>query len=373
MNARQPNHEMIVLAREIRGMTQTELARLAPSATQGNLSRMEKGRLSISENVLEEIAEALNFPKSFFFQENVKTPISDFYYRKRVTIPKKKLSRLEAAMDLIRIGLDKLFADIELPPLSIPHLDTESGVSAKEAARKIRGVLNLRKGPIKNLVGLLEQSGVVVFPIKSDSDKFDGITLFTDDRHVVIFLNRNLPNDRKRFTLAHELGHLTLHLRAPFDEQSDRVKEDQANQFASEFLMPELDIRNDLAGLTMTSLSALKSDWQVSMKSLIYRAQTLRIISERRAQNLYIELSRLGYVKIEPGFVEFDEPRVVRKAIQLLKEELNYTNEEIAENLSLSLPDFLELFLNQKQNIIQLKANRQRENGKGTTPGFFSH
>jgi Zn-dependent peptidase ImmA (M78 family)/DNA-binding XRE family transcriptional regulator len=373
MNAQQPNHEMIVLAREIRGMTQTELARLAPSATQGNLSRMEKGKLSISENVLEEISEVLNFPKSFFFQENVKTPISDFYYRKRVTIPKKKLSRLEANMDLIRISLDKLFADIELPPLRIPHMDTDSGLKAEEAARKIRSILNLRKGPVKNLVGLLEQNGVVVFPVESDSDKFDGITLFTDDRHVIIFLNRDLPNDRKRFTLAHELGHLTLHLRAPFDERPDSVKEDQANQFASEFLMPELDIRNDLAGLTMTTLGTLKSYWQVSMKSLIYRAQKLRIISERRAQNLYIELSRLGYVKNEPGFVEFDEPRIVRKAIQLLRDELDYTNEEIAGNLSISLSDFLELFLNQKQNIIQLKSNRLKENGEGESSGFFSH
>lgn len=371
MNPQQPNHEMIVLAREVRAMTQTELSKLAPSVSQGNLSRMEKGKLSISDNALEEIAKALNFPKSFFYQNSVKTPISNFYYRKRITIPKKQLSRLEATMDLIRISIDKLFADIELPPLKIPHFDVEWGISPEEAARKTRNFLNIGKGPVKNLVNILERSGVVVFPLESESDKFDGITLFTDEQQVIIFLNENLPNDRKRFTLAHELGHLALHLRIPFDERSDNMIEDEANRFASEFLMPELDIRNDLAGLTISTLGALKSYWQVSMKSLVYRAKALRIISESRAKNLYIELSRLGYVINEPGVVEFDEPKIVKKAIQLLNSELNYKNEEIASDVSLTLQDFMAIFLNKKQNIVQLKGGSFRgELGKSIN--FFS-
>lgn len=367
---KQPNHEMIVLAREIRGKTQTQLAKLAPSITQGNLSRMEKGKLSISDNALEEISKALNFPKSFFFQSSVKTPISDFYYRKRVTIPKKKLSKLEAVMDLIRISLDSLFSDVELPNLNIPHLDYSSGISPEEAARKIRGHLKMRKGPVTNLVNLLEINGVVVFPLDSESDKFDGITLFTDERYPIIFINKNFPNDRKRFTLAHELGHLTLHLRSPFDDRSDRVKEDEADRFASEFLMPELDIRYDLAGLTLVTLGALKSHWQVSMRALIYRAKFLNVISERRAQNLYIEFSRLGYVKEEPGFIEFEEPKIVKKVIQILKSELQYTDQEIAENLSLTTTDFLELFLHKKENIIKLRSDISHEK---STQSFFNH
>lgn len=372
MNPHQPNHEMIVLAREIRGMTQTELSKLAPSVSQGNLSRMEKGKLSISDNALEEISQALNFPKTFFYQNSVRTPISNFYYRKRVTIPKKQLSKLEATMDLIRISLDQLFADIELPPLKIPHFDIEWGISPEEAARKVRSYLNLGRGPVKNLVNILERNGVVIFTLESESDKFDGITLFTDEQQVIIFLNENLPNDRKRFTLAHELGHLALHLRVPFDERSDNEIEEEANRFASEFLMPELDIRNDLAGLTLSSLGSLKSYWQVSMKSLVYRAKTLRVISESRAKNLYIELSRLGYVTNEPGFVEFDTPKIIKKAIQLLNAELNFKNEEIAANLSLPIQDFMTLFLNQRQNIVQLKVS-DRKKDEEKSFNFFSH
>lgn len=372
MNPDQPNHKMIVLAREIRGMTQAELSQIAPSVSQGNLSRMEKGKLTISDNALEEISKALNFPKSFFYQNSVKTPISDFYYRKRVSVPKKQLSRIEATMDLIRISLDKLFADIDLPPLKIPHFDIERGISPEEAARKVRSQLNVNRGPVTGLVNLLERNGVVVFPLESESDKFDGITLFTDEQLVVIFLNESLPNDRKRFTLAHELGHLSLHLRVPFDERPASLIEEEANRFASEFLMPELDIRNDLAGLTMGMLGSLKSYWQVSMKSLVYRAKALRVISESRAKNLYIELSRLGYVTNEPGFVEFDEPKIVKKSIELLNNELDYKNEEIASNLSLAIHDFMELFLNRKQNIVQLKGS-SHSNNVGKSINFFSH
>lgn len=379
MDLQQPNHEMLVLAREIRGITQAQLVKLTPTVTQGNLSRMEKGKLTISDNALAEISSALKFPRSFFFQKGVKTPISDFYYRKRVTVPKKKLAMLEAAMDLVRISLDSLFSDIELPPLKIPSLETSFGVSPEEAARKVRTTLNIPRGPVKNLINLFERNGVVVFLINSDTEKFDGITLFTDDSHAVMFLNGNLPNDRKRFTLAHELAHLTLHIRNPFDDRPDKIKEDEADRFASEFLMPELDIRNSLAGLTFGMLGNLKSYWQVSMRSLIYRAEHLRIISPVRAKNLYIELSRLGFVKNEPGLVDFDEPNIVKKAIQLLQTELGYTHEEIANDLALSDDDFKSIFLGIEQKIVQLKlrAHHTKDNDAKSEGGrvidFFSH
>lgn len=360
MKELQPNHAMIVLAREIRGMTQSELSARAPSVNQGNLSRMEKGKLSISDNALEEISAALNFPKAFFYQENVKTPINDFYYRKRQSVPKKSLSKLEATMDLIRMGLDKLFFDIELPSLNIPHVDLRNGLTPEEAARKIRSHLNLTRGPIKNLVNLLEQNGVVIFLVDSESDKFDGITLFTDEQYPVVFLNEHLPNDRKRFTLAHELGHLVLHLRAKLDDRTDQDKEIEANQFAAEFLMPELDIRNDLTHLSIGKLGGLKDYWQVSMRSLVYRAKSLKIIAESRATNLYIELSRLGYVTSEPGFVEFDEPKIVKKTIDLLKSELEYSYDDIAEDLCISLQDFLELFLKKRSGNLNLRLIKNK-------------
>lgn len=80
---------------------------------------------------------------------------------------------------------------------------------------------------------------------------FDGISLFLKhrSRRARIILNTNRPKTRKRFTLAHELGHVLIpwHVGTIVDfadVESTEVDgvyaelEAQANKFASEFLMP---------------------------------------------------------------------------------------------------------------------------------------
>lgn len=70
-------------------------------------------------------------------------------------------------------------------------------------------------------------------------------------KHVIV-VNRGHADVRKRFTIAHELGHLILHnfdaphadtafrvrFRAAIDYDGSIVEEIEANQFAAELLMP---------------------------------------------------------------------------------------------------------------------------------------
>ena len=63
------NPEMIVLAREIRGISQSELADLI-QLTQGMLSKIEKGLNKPSEEIFTNICNILEFPMSFFEQTN---------------------------------------------------------------------------------------------------------------------------------------------------------------------------------------------------------------------------------------------------------------------------------------------------------------
>lgn len=83
----------------------------------------------------------------------------------------------------------------------------------------------------------------------------------------LIFINKNQPVDRYRFTLAHELGHLVMH-RAPTP-----TMEDEANAFAAELLMPASDIYNDLRNISIEKAAALKPFWRTSMAALFYRAK----------------------------------------------------------------------------------------------------
>ncbi len=80
----------------------------------------------------------------------------------------------------------------------------------------------------------------------------------TDGGYYVIIINKNFSNDHKRFTLAHELGHLIMHTSNEFLISEYRDKEDEANRFASEFLMPSDAISNSLRGLKLQYLVELK-------------------------------------------------------------------------------------------------------------------
>lgn len=57
-----------------------------------------------------------------------------------------------------------------------------------------------------------------------------------DGEQPFIFLARRRTPEGARFDLAHELGHLLLH--SSDDPRSGKREEDEANQFAADFLIP---------------------------------------------------------------------------------------------------------------------------------------
>ena len=61
-----------------------------------------------------------------------------------------------------------------------------------------------------------------------------------------MIINGNRSNDRKRLDIAHELGHILMHLFPNIAIPSYRDKEKEAFRFAAEFLMPEKEIKNSL-------------------------------------------------------------------------------------------------------------------------------
>lgn len=62
-----PNPEMIRIARDVRMLTQVELAQQS-GISQPDLSRYEGGIKPIPEAAIKKLAEALGFPVSFFYQ-----------------------------------------------------------------------------------------------------------------------------------------------------------------------------------------------------------------------------------------------------------------------------------------------------------------
>lgn len=74
-----------------------------------------------------------------------------------------------------------------------------------------------------------------------------GISGAVNHKSKKIFINRDDAPQRQLFTVAHEIGHITLHgvdedyidYRASDLDETSKGKEFEANQFAAELLMPE--------------------------------------------------------------------------------------------------------------------------------------
>jgi Zn-dependent peptidase ImmA (M78 family)/DNA-binding XRE family transcriptional regulator len=340
------NHYLLTIARESRGLSQTDLSEKI-KLDQGYLSRIEQGIINNpGEEIVSDISKQLNYPKDFFYQKESKTPVSDFFYRKRLTLPAKEKNKIEADIEIIRLIFDKLTKSVDIPYLKLPSILLNANFTSKDVAALAREFFGIARGSVKNIITILEKHGISVVYLNASSQKFDGVTVYTESNHPLIILNKNMPNDRKRFTLAHELGHQIMHLPFRFEfEIYERIKsnpdsfEDEANDFASDFLMPTNEVRNDLINLNYSALSQLKAYWNVSKRALVYKAKTIGAINEDRYKFLMIELSRRGERVKESFDVEIDEPKIFGQLIKAHREQLGYSFPEISKLLLLSETD----------------------------------
>lgn len=330
------NFRMLSLAREAKGLTQEELVKKVPNLSQGNYSRMEKGLLPLPLETLSHIASLLDFPESFFYKESTHVNSVEYFYRKRVSTAKKDLYKLEANFDLLRLWFEDLLDMVEVGDFAFPELKVEGNNTPEAIARKVRLAVNITAGPIVNLVRTLEKNGIIIHFLGDAPEKFDGTTIICKSGQKIIVVNDIIPNDRKRFTIAHELAHCIMHV--PFSSELDPYAdvEVEANRFASEFLMPEAQVKRDLVGLKYRDLSDLKNYWRVSKAALIRRAHTLGLINQSRYTTLMIEISRAGERKVESHDVDLDPPKILELVQKALLEQLDYTFDSLSQLLGMS-------------------------------------
>lgn len=349
------NYKQLTFAREYRGYTQTQLASHIKGLSQSNLSKFEKGFGVLSEEIQKKIIDFLNFPTEFF-NRRINNPIESGNYRKKTTISVSLIQSFESKSKLVGYLVDEFSNTIEWPEFKFYTLNVEDGYTPQYIANLNRKLLKLRQDePIKNICSLLEANGIILYEI-DENEKFDGVSFITEKGYPVIIINKNFTNDRKRFTIAHELGHIILHNEYNFPVSSYRNKEKEANDFASEFLMPENEIKNSLRSLKMSYLGELKNYWLTSMSSIIRRAKDLNCIDENRYKFFMIEMSRSGYNKREPIEVFIDKPSCFKNAYALLKNELGYTEEDFINYTALP-KDIIEDILG-FDRLVKLKVLR---------------
>lgn len=349
------NNRQLTFAREYRGLSQSDLASNINGLSQSNLSKFEKGLGYLSDSIQNDIIEFLNFPKGFF-DLKINNIVENANYRKRSGVTKGAVQTFELRCKLIGYIIDQMSEDIDWPEFTFTPLNVDEGYSPEYIASYTRKKLNLGQfDPVKNIFTLIESKGVIIYEIDA-TEKFDGVSFITDKGYPLIIINKSFSNDRKRFTLAHELGHLLMHNENNYPIPSYRDKEKEANNFASEFLMPDNAIKNSLRGLKFNDLGEYKRYWLTSMASIIRRAFTLSCIKQNEYTYFNIQMSRFGYSKIEPIQVYIDSPALFDKATKLFQVDLAYSNNELQDYLKLPMDILDEIIL--KENISKLKVIR---------------
>lgn len=323
------NPEMLELARLARGRTQSELVK-PTGISQTKLSKAEAGIASLNPAELQALAKELRFPESFF-RWNDRTyglPPQELFHRRRQSVSARVLRAIEANFNIFRMRVARLLKATEIDAATFIRLDPDDYQGdLASIARAVRAAWALPSGPIRNLTATIEAAGGIVVPSDFTTSQVDAVSFWPVGMPPLFFVNLRAPMDRLRWTLAHEIGHLTMH-QAP---GSDAERE--ADEFAAAFLMPADQIIDDLRGVTLTQIAHLKRVWKVSMQALLRRAESLGTVTPTRARSMWMDFSKLGYRKVEPYPVEHEEPALFRALIELHRSELNYSHEDLVELL----------------------------------------
>lgn len=343
------NCSLIELARQSRGLSQKEAAERI-GISQGKLSKAENQLQSLPSDVMRTLAKVYDYPIEFFERSVTDSERHGFFFRKRVSIPQRNVDEVVAKADILRIIMDDFLESIELPDFPVPEYDLQE-ITPQQIAIDVRRLFNLNYGPISNMHLLLENNGIIIIEYDFGTSKIDALSGFTRLSHPIIIVNANRPTDRKRFTLAHELGHLVMHARYGFTVETKEMEE-QADAFASEFLMPEREIKGVLYNLSIPTVAEIKRRWKVSMQSIIRKAHQLNCITESRYKNLQIEFSRRGWRVNEPILLPDESPCLVKNIIKLYKEELDYTDEELMRILTINSCDYHKVIIHKQRNKV---------------------
>jgi Zn-dependent peptidase ImmA (M78 family) len=306
------NGQMLALAREAIGRSQKEFATLA-GFNQSRLSKLESGGLIPHESDFQKFVVLLGREREFFFQQGPTTPASVSFYRKTQTLPLRMFRQCNAQMNVCRLEIERRIGKLRLGRRELPHLPPERNGGASAVAQMLRKEWKLSHGAVLHLTALVEDCGCVVVDHSFPSPKLDGLSIRSPGKSPIIFLNRDLPKSRRRLSLVHELGHLVMHT-----NPHERV-EDEAWDFAAEFLVPAAEIQAQFSDLNLDKLGLLKSEWGVSMQALLYRATKLGKISESYSRFLWTQIGKFGYRINEPfeDLIPEERPTELEKRIKM--------------------------------------------------------
>ena len=281
----------LVKARELVGLKPEDVAReIGVSPT--DVLTWERGSSEPALGVLEALARLYGREIDFFLRETPSPP-REIKFRGK---PGASLEHLSKETRLVLGRFDELcrmafeFEGLLNVARQVNLNTLAQNLPARKAAEQVRALCKLGDNPISDLRGALETAGARIFEIPVPNDELSGFSFWHPQYGPCILVNAKDSKGRRNFTLAHELGHLlydhgtcACYIPMMISDVHHTV-ERKANQFAAEFLLPEIPVVKDFHHRNLgrspseTQLASMAARWMVSVQALGYRLEKLQLV-----------------------------------------------------------------------------------------------
>lgn len=321
------------------------------------ISKYERNLMKPSNKVLVAIAKALNVKTiNLAVQPDIHTEF--IAYRKGSGLAKTEQQTLENLIssnleDRVKIQ-DFLFSSLK-PNLPVKGYKINSLEEVEKASVDLRNKWKLGLDPIGNITQVLEDNFVHVMSI-THNKYFDGISalVYTNNKQLkaaAVVSKNNIPGERQRLNLSHELGHIVLDIAKKLDEEK------AAFRFGGAFLAPAETVFKIVGSrrehFQMKELFIFKKIFGISIQALLYRFKDLNIISQTSYSNWYRIINRNKWKINEPMPMKEEKSQWFEKNVLHAFSEGLISSDEAARLLGEDI-DSRELSLIKKKEFMKL-------------------
>lgn len=228
----------------------------------------------------------------------------------------------------------------------VEKLNEQKSTLGIEKAENVRKHWKLGEKPIDNLVYIVESHGLVVTDFDTNTGDVDAyshkISCDGTETYLIGYSKNKNAAARIHFDLAHELGHILLHDwnedLSDISKEEFKELENQANDFAASFLMPENEFKADIGNYAnkLPYYVELKKRWKVSIAAMIRRSYSLGLIGNDEYQRMMRNMQKQGIRKVEPldDILVTARPSLLKQAVGILLNQNVFTPREFMDELS---------------------------------------
>lgn len=307
-------------ARTAAGFSQAHLAERI-NLNRSSLSRIESGERSLDALELSRISEALGRSVEWFL---VEPPTAIASHRLQPTEGGAEARQLEDRLEAVARDISLLqqidvLRDPGVGPGAFEGEPLGSVEDAEALAGRTRELVDEPSGPIRAMQAWVQQFGLYAYSFPMGTDVIDGAYVRVAGAGVAA-INGTTESGRRRFTLAHELGHHLIGDEYSADFAVGQTREEREsilNAYAIHLLMPRASVTSRFESLrrdhsARDTLIIVAAEFMVSWSAACNQVRNLDLIDAGTRTTLSSQRpTRAESMELQAHWTEELEPTAV--------------------------------------------------------------